>query len=267
MAQAIYSETAGNLLQAFSIRDGEVISLVGGGGKTTLMFALARELAAGGKTVVTTTTTKIMEPSPEETPRLIVEADEDTLMASVLRAVETCRHVTVARARLPGSKLDGIAPGTVIRLGRTGRISCVIVEADGAAQRPLKAPRATEPVIPANTSLVIPVVGVEAIGCRLTENCVFRAEIASRLLGLPLGQTVTAAHIATLIVHPQGLTKGSPAAARIIPFLNKADLDPDLSRSRDLAWQVLARGAGVERVVIGSAQSPGQPFTIVQRSR
>jgi probable selenium-dependent hydroxylase accessory protein YqeC len=64
------------LKEALDIRPGEVISLVGGGGKTTLMFALARELAFGDGCVVTTTTTKILEPSPSETPLLLLEADE-----------------------------------------------------------------------------------------------------------------------------------------------------------------------------------------------
>ncbi len=281
-------ETTASPLEAFGIHEGEVISLVGGGGKTSLMFTLARVLKAMGKPVVTTTTTKILEPSPAETPLLLVEKDERKLLRELPGAVERFRHVTVASARLqmaagsgevsspggrsgtapvpgPGIKLDGVRPEFIVALATTAPGLTIIVEADGSAGRPLKAPRETEPVIPANTTLVIPVVGVEAVGCRLTEECVLRAGIASRLLGLPLGEVVTAAHVATLITHPMGLTKGGPAGARIIPFINKADLDPGLSRSRELAARVLDY-PGIDRVVAGQVRDAARPVVVMEKS-
>lgn len=242
---------------ALNIQPGEVVSLVGGGGKTTLMFTLARELASTGKSVITTTTTRILEPSPAETPLLIVEADERLMLSAVLYSLDKYRHITLARERLPSGKLIGVSPELVVKLAELEPVSYIIVEADGAAQRPLKAPNATEPVIPPNTSLVIPVVGVDAVGCRLTGENVFRAQIASELLGLPLGELVSAEAIALLITHTQGIAKGSPAQARIIPFINKMDLDKGLFKGRDLAAKILAmRHPRIERVVLGQVQSP-----------
>jgi len=68
-------------------------------------------------------------------------------------------------------------------------------------------------------------VGIDAVGCRLTEEDVFRPEIVSKLLGLPLGEVISAEAIAFLITHSQGIIKGSPTQARIVPFINKVDLD------------------------------------------
>jgi probable selenium-dependent hydroxylase accessory protein YqeC len=150
-----------------------------------------------------------------------------------------------------------------MKLSHLIQVSYVIVEADGAASRPLKTPNATEPVIPNNTSLVIPVVGVEAIGCPLNDENVFRSDIASRLLGVPLGTIISAELVASLITHPQGIMKGSPSVARVVPFINKMDLDKRLLKGRDLASKILAtRHPQINKVVLGQAQF-AEPVTKV----
>ena len=119
----------------------------------------------------------------------------------------------------------------------------------------LKAPNDTEPVIPQNATLVIPVVGIDALGCRLNEECVFRSEIASELLGLPLESIMSTAAIATLVTHPHGIAKGSPPEARIIPFINKMDLEKNMMRGRELAKSILnLHHPRIERVILGQVQ-------------
>ncbi|MBI4331429.1 MAG: putative selenium-dependent hydroxylase accessory protein YqeC [Chloroflexi bacterium] len=260
--------------QALDLRDREVISLVGGGGKTTLLFALARELVAAGRPVVTTTTTKILEPSPEQTPLLIVEGDEAKLLRLVRDNLGRYPHLTLASERLSGSKLKGVSPGLVVRLAEMVD-GYIIVEADGSARRPLKAPNATEPVIPPNTSLVIAMVGADAIGCALTEDNVFRSAIASQLLGLREGETVPAEAVAVLVTHSRGIAKGSPLrsgspqggpGARIVPFLNRVDIEGTLPKARELARLILARRhPQIERVVLGQARSPRPVVEVVLR--
>ena len=253
------------LKEALDIKPGEVISLVGGGGKTTLMFALARELASDNSCVLTTTTTKIFKPLPSQTPFLLLEADEEKMVKTLVQNIDIYRHITLARERLPSGKLEGISPGLVVRLARLERVYSIIVEADGANQRSLKAPNPTEPVIPDNTSLLIPVVGVDAVGCRLTEENVFRSEIVSELIGLPPGEVISAESIAFLITHHQGIIKGSPDVARIVPFVNKVDLDKGLSLGRDLADKILAvKHPRIERVILGQVQSPEPVVEVIQ---
>ena len=258
------SARAYGLREAFGIRRGEVISLVGGGGKTTLMFALAHELALRGEAVITTTTTRIFEPSASET-FLILEPDEEKTLASLHKILEKHRHITLATGRfLPEGKLKGVRPEFVTALAELKQVSYVIVEADGAARKPLKAPNDNEPVIPQNTSLVIPIVGIEALGSKLARKNVFRPEIISRLTGLPIGAVISADAVATLMTHPEGIIKGSPAHARIVPLINKMDLDKGLSKSEDLASRILEkRHPQIERVVLGRVQSPEQVVRIV----
>lgn len=248
---------AHSLREAFSIHRGEVISLVGGGGKTTLMFALARELASPGGCVITTTTTKILEPLPAQSPLLLMEADEAKLMESVLHNVGRYWQITLAREKSAFGKLSGVSPEFIVKLAQIDRVSYIIIEADGAARKPLKAPNATEPVIPPNTSLVIPVVGIDALGSRLSEEIVFRSDIAARLLGVPLGKVISAESIALLITHEQGIIKGSPARARITPFINKVDLPQGLDGARGVAGKVLAvNHPQIRQVVLGQARMP-----------
>jgi probable selenium-dependent hydroxylase accessory protein YqeC len=252
--------------EAFDVRPGEVISLVGGGGKTTLMFALAQELTSTGELVITTTTTKILEPSSSQTRLLLVETDEDKIVGLLLENVDKYRHITLVSERLASGKLKGISPQLVVKLAGLGRASYIIVEADGAAQKSLKAPSAAEPVVPYNTSLVIPVVGIDAVGCYLTEENVFRPEIVSRLLRLPVGEVISSESIALLMTHHQGSVKGSPTHARIVPFINKMDLDKDLAKGRDLASKILAMAhPRIKHVVLGQAQSPEPVIEVVSR--
>ena len=252
------------LSEALDIKPGEVISLVGGGGKTTLMFALARELATSGSCVITTTTTKIFEPLPSQTPLLLLEVDKEEMIRLLLQNIDKYRHITLASERLASGKLNGISPDLVVRLAEVNRVSCIIVEADGAAQKSLKAPNPTEPVIPYNTSLVIPMVGIDAVGCRLTEKNVFRPEIVSKLIGVPLEEVISAESIAFLITHHQGIIKGSPDRARIVPFINKMDLDEGLSKGRSLANKILAmRHPRIKQVVLGQAQLPEPVIEVI----
>ncbi len=252
---------------AFGIEQGEVISLVGGGGKTTLMFALARELAARGAFVVTTTTTKIFEPLSSQTQALCLKADEEEVIRWLIRNADRYRQVTIAREKLASGKLTGISPELVSRVARLKQVDYVIVEADGAAHKSLKAPSATEPVIPPVTSLVIAVVGIDALGCRLTREVVFRPEIVSALLGLPLGEIISAESIATLVTHERGIAKGSPAQARIVPFINKVDIDAGRPEAKHLATRILAnRHPRIRQVVLGQAARP-EPGLIVVSCR
>ena len=241
---------------ALALKPEEIISLVGGGGKTTVMFALAHELAAGGSRVITTTTTKIMIPSPRESAHIILAPDEKELVARAQRELGNHNLITVATAKLPSGKLDSISLETVAALAETKKADYIIIEADGAAHRPLKAPRENEPVISPLTTLVIAVIGVDALEQKLTEDYVFRAELAAKLLEVPPGTTITPVLIAKLITLPAGITKGSPETARIVPFLNKINIAGGLSKGRQIARAILAmRHPQINTVILGQAQS------------
>ena len=242
------------LREALELDRHRIICLVGAGGKTSLMFAMAGELAALGNHVISSTTTKILEPSPKETPFLLVREESGDVLKAIPDVIHQYGHFALAESRLPGKKLKGVIPELIDELGSLDAVDHIIVEADGAARLPLKAPGEHEPVIPLKTSLVVVVVGIDGIGVELSEDNVFRPHIFSELTGLPIGGKVTIEAIAELIIHERGMAKGAPPHARIIPFLNKVDIPDGLKRGRALARRILEKGhLRINRVALGHA--------------
>ncbi len=240
------------LTEALGLKEREVISLVGAGGKTTLMYRLAKELYLGGKGVVTTTTTKILEPKPEENNFLFIDPDEKKVKNFVLGHLDQYRHLTIAEERLESGKLKGISADLVNELWSLDKINTVIVEADGAAGRPVKAPRKWEPVIPTATTLVVAILGVDGVGKELNEENVFHPEGVSRITGIPIGEKLTDEATAVLVVHPEGLFKGAPPSSRVVAFLNKVDIPKGLATGKGIAKKILEKKhPQIERVVLG----------------
>jgi probable selenium-dependent hydroxylase accessory protein YqeC len=242
------------LMEALELDRHRIICLVGAGGKTSLMFAMARELAALGNHVITSTTTKIFKPSREETPFVLMKKGTEDILNAIPDVIHRYGHFTLAESPLPGKKLRGVSPELINGLGALDEVDHVLVEADGAARLPLKAPDENEPVIPSKTSLVVVLVGIDSLGVELSAVHVFRPHIVSELTGLPLGGTITAEAIAQLIVHPRGMAKGAPPHSTIIPFLNKVDIPEGLKKARALAGRILEKGhPRINRVALGHA--------------
>jgi probable selenium-dependent hydroxylase accessory protein YqeC len=254
-----------NFITALGISEHRVISLVGSGGKTTIMFALARELVSLGKRVVTTTTTMILIPTNQQSPHLVLGTEEATIIDEVQNKMNLYQHVTVAGRKLDDFKLKGIEPEVVDKLADSKNISHIIVEADGSAGRPLKAPNENEPVIPSSTSLVIAVGGIDGLGEVFDEDVVFRSQIASALLDESLGQIITVGLAARLLAHPQGIIKGTPEKAQIVYFINKLGPESSLPQASELAHLILETGnPQVKRVVLGQAQSDDPVLEVIQ---
>ena len=250
------AEIKTSIKEALDLKSKEVISLVGAGGKTTLMFRLAKELLLAGEKVVTTTTTKILEPSSEETPCLFVHSDEEKLKQLALQHIDQFRHVTLARERLESRKLKGISPDLVSLLCNSPEIDMMIIEADGAAGRPVKAPREWEPVIPSPTTLVIGLLGLDGVGKELNEENLFQAERISQLTGISMGGKMTCEGMAILMVHPQGIFKGAPHSSRRVAFINKVDVPEGMIRGREIGKEILKKGSPqIERVILGQLRS------------
>jgi len=240
------------LREALGIGDREVVAFVGAGGKTSAMFRLARELRADGATVVVTTTTKILLPASGSDLRVVVEADRSRLLAATVTAIEHGLLPVAARAAIPEGKLEGVPPEWIADLARLRGVTHVLVEADGAARRPITAPREGEPVIPGSATIVVPIVGVDALG-HLVSEVAHRPERVAALTGLAASDRLDARAIARVLLDPRGNTSGAPDGARIVPVVNKADDPQRLRAARELAAEL--RRAGAAHVVIAALEA------------
>jgi molybdenum cofactor cytidylyltransferase len=208
------------LCDALKIHDGELVAIVGGGGKTSALYRLGAELAARGVPVLLSGTARFTPPERGEAPNLAIVEDADALR----RAVDDGRSpLTVATGWGSKGRLLPLEPAWLDRLHHERPDLVIVVEADGSAMRPFKAPGEHEPVIPADATLVVACVGLDAVGRPLDETHVHRPERVATLTSASLGDTVTEAMVCAVLVHPDGGRKGVPAGARWAAVLNKAD--------------------------------------------
>ncbi len=238
------------IAKALPITKGDVVSIVGSGGKTTLMFALARELVGQRNSVITTTTTRILPPAAVDSPSVVTEEDTQSLIRSAREELQISPHVTIASVRL-GQKLKGLSREAVDEVRHQELADVILVEADGARHRPLKAPNENEPVVPSCTTWVLAVVGLDGIGKPNGEDTVFRPDCFARMGGIGAGETVTPKSVAQVLLHPEGLLRKTPHNARVGIILNKADIPERQEAGERLARIILEQGHGqIKKILI-----------------
>jgi len=254
------------LIDALGLRAREHVAIVGGGGKTALMLALANELTRRGCRVAATTTTRVRHEEAGCFPAVTIsEAGTDWLWRA-REALGEHGWVFLGERILPSGKVEGISPAAVDKLFMDGAADYVIVEADGSAGRPVKAPAAHEPVVPESATLVVAVMGLEAVGRRFDSETVFRPEEVQRITRAVPGCVLTPEILSMLFQASEGLFKGAPETAGRVAFLNKLDLIEDRAQASALVEMLAGRpGGSAHRVVAGSVLRREYPWVRVRK--
>ena len=251
------------LAEALGMRRDEVVALVGGGGKTTAMFRLAREVVESGGSAITTTTTKIFAAQIALAPAHVDAAD--ATRERVAYALADHRHVLVIGEKEPDT---GKAGGVSLDLFRDLRAwvpgACILNEADGSRMRPFKAPAGHEPVIPADTTLVVSMVGADVFGKMLDDDHVHRPELVSALSGAPLGSPITPEIVARVLAHPEGGRKGVPVSARVVAMINKVESLADRTPAYETAERLL-REPAIESVLLTTLRGAEPVLEVCRR--
>jgi molybdenum cofactor cytidylyltransferase len=259
-----------DLSRALRVAPGDVVSLVGGGGKSSLMFRLAAELTGQGRKVVTTTTTHIFVHQMSLAPTCVFcQAGRPArkILENLRHELRNHDHVlVVGEIETDTGKAAGIPPGLVDAIAAMPEVDFVINEADGARMRPFKAPDSHEPVVPTSTTQLVPVVGIDVIGCRLTEDCVHRPARVAELAQVQPGVEVDLEVVSRVLCHPQGGLKGLPPHAGTIAFINKVDAEnpAELDQARRLAVRLL-ECPQLSAVAIGSTQQTDPVLQVQNR--
>ena len=199
-----------------------LITLTGAGGKSSLSRWLSSHLRLIPRSVIITTTTKIL---PLPGVKTVLDESGPNFMDRIRNALAHSPCIVVAsRFDQTSGKLTGLDKDKITTLHNSGLADTILVEADGAARKPLKAPNRHEPVIPLETDLCIGVMGLDAVYRPWTEANVHRHEIFSRITNLPPGENVTPEHLFKIATAPNGLFKGCPPDCDLKIFLNKTDI-------------------------------------------
>lgn len=230
-----------SLLEALKLHGGRDrkprIAAVGAGGKTSLLRALAAEYRMQGRKPVVTTTTHILK---EDSPAFI----ENPAMEELTDILEREGWV------FTGGKADkgraGILPENILRqvLG----LPCpVLIESDGARMLPVKIPAAHEPVVLPQTTCVLSVYGLDALGKRIGETA-FRPELMAGFLGKCPKDVLEPRDIALLAESPAAGRKGVGRDMEYVVVLNKADNRKRCEMAVEI-WSALKKWNDVKMLV------------------
>ena len=244
-----------HLFDALSINPRrEIISLVGGGGKTSAMLRLAKELHHTGRKVIFTTTTHT-EICDFDLIRIPGELSRD-LSRRIESAMKTA-PAFIAKRIVRGEKVKGLSLAQIAEVNREVSFEYMLIEADGAKKKPLKAPHRYEPAVPLCTTLFIPVIGYDSLGSKLNQDEIHRPQIVARIIGKPLNERITHDDVIRLLQDPRGLLKGRPDATRASVIINKVTAAKSRG-AKELAARILAEVPKISSVICGEVNTPHQ---------
>jgi probable selenium-dependent hydroxylase accessory protein YqeC len=226
--------------------------LVGAGGKKTTLYALADRLDRA----VLTATVRIPI-FDREVAGVRVTSDPVAALGEVDAAgdVDPAAEpdadpfpLGLVPERERDDRYRGYDPAVVDELA-AAHDGPVLVKADGARTRLLKAPDDREPQVPAGADRVIPVASVGAVGEPLTAETVHRPERVAAITDRDVGDEITPELVGRVLADPRGGLKDVPPDATAIPLINAVDDDADEATARDVA-RAVHEHADVPRVVL-----------------
>ncbi len=254
-----------NLISAFNIPNSkpQTIAFVGGGGKSTTIYRLALELAKNQKKVLITTTTMIFHPNVKNRPyNIFFTGSVDSFLQNISPKKGT---ITVAGAEIiyEGKKIDGFTPDELKQIQSSGNFDIILVEADGARGKPVKAPAKYEPVIPLDTDIVTGVIGMDCIGTFINNQNVHRPEIFTKITGSSIDDVLETQMLNKLIKSPSGIFKGTSPKSRKIVIFNKSDTADRILKAREIA-KGISGSLDIERILITSMTGNDPVMAVIE---
>ena len=247
-----------NLSRALRAGPRSKVAFTGAGGKTTAVFRLARELLEVSVTVLVTTTTHFGVDQLQLGDRHLALTGPDGLEDALDPAIGL---IVVTSGVEAADRVTGVDPATAAALARHAdrRGLPLLIEADGARMKPLKAPAAHEPAVPDSVDTVVVVAGLSGLGRPADPGSVHRPERFRELAGLRPGEIVTPEALAAVLRSPDGGRKGLPSGARAVALLNQADTPELQGQGRRIAADL---AGDFDAVLVASLGSEGQVFAV-----
>ncbi len=216
------------------------IALVGAGGKTTALFQLARMLAPRAAGALVTTTTHLGIDQAQTADRSLRIDNSDDLRVGLEQIAPGEVFLITGPSLHDSPRLKGLSDELMDQLWKAAqeRHLPLLVEADGARCKPLKAPAAYEPVIPDCANMVIVCAGLSGLGQPLEDGIVHRSKIFTELTGLKPGEVITPKALACLLTHPNGGLKNILPGMRRVLLLNQADTPALEAQANEIAEHI-----------------------------
>ncbi|MCR5732773.1 MAG: putative selenium-dependent hydroxylase accessory protein YqeC [Sphaerochaetaceae bacterium] len=145
-------------------KDKNIISITGGGGKTTFLIRFASYLKKKGKSVLITTTTKLIRPE-------LIDYKEDKVfyLRDDVLSYRPVNEVVFYAKILNERKCQAIDTADVSSL--SALYDVILIEADGAANLPLKLHTEKDPVVAKETTLTVMIMGLGGYNKSIKDVC------------------------------------------------------------------------------------------------
>lgn len=255
------------LKDAFGISRGDVVSFIGAGGKTTALINLAYELADTGLRVVVVSTNTVDLEYHRMMPHALRRDAGSGAISSALYTYpfvfvhEPLRFHTLGKdATIPATPLSAFS-----EMLDTLDSDVILVDADQARGLPLKAPLPKEPLIPAESTHVIVMASLDALGKPLNAEHVYNPEAITQRYGFTLDAPIKSPWVAQVLRDEELGLKGVPNRAKVFGLLNQTPGQGYLRARSRLIARLMLRSPRFSGVALGMARA-ADPVHEVQRS-
>lgn len=247
--------------RAFDVAPGDVVAFIGAGGKTSLMVSLGYELAEAGWRVLATTTTRLSTDQLDLFPcTMAAGAAPQAISAALSEHQFVLLHEQIRSGYVYGPPLEWTR-----QLLDSVDSDILLVEADEAGGLPFKAPFSDEPQLPLETSVVIPVASLRALGLPLDKEHVYNPAAMIKRYGFAENSPIKSPWLAQVLRDEELGLRGVPADARVIVFLNQT---PERGFKRGRA-RMIARlslqNDRIDAVALGSVRGAEPVFEVQRR--
>lgn len=238
-----------------------MVAAAGAGGKKTVLYALAGLFP--GRVGITTTVNCPRPPADWDGE--VIVAPESALMDELRKRPHPGRKVFFA---VPGKRdelVSGVAPGFVAALRSEALLDVLLVKADGARRRLIKAPGEGEPIYPPGTDLILYLVSAHAFGRAPASGIAHREDELATVAGLERETPVEPEHVARLLSSESGALKGLAEETRLVPVINRADTPLRRRLALEAARLALARTSRFDTILVGCMGEKPPVFEAVSR--
>jgi probable selenium-dependent hydroxylase accessory protein YqeC len=230
----------GNLIQALGARDGGVICFVGAGGKKTTLYAASRQY--DGRVAITSTSHMFKYDD-----RFVDRVIED--YSGTWVDDNQSRVVAFSGKTDTPNRVGGLAADHIEDVWRSRQFGLILIKADGARSRLVKAPAEYEPLIPSFTNLVVPIASAKILGQHLATDIAHRPELIAKIMNIDIGDKIFPVHLAQLLSSKIGSLK-NVGNARVCPILNMVDDADTLALAIDTAHIALELTERFDQIIL-----------------
>ena len=234
--------------QIFGGLDRKVICFVGAGGKKTAMYAFCQCLE--GKRLALSSTTHMYHYDTRYVDKLVCFES----LGSLSKLNDEARVQAYFGREVGKGRVAGLPERVLRHIWDTGEHDIMLLKADGARARLIKAPADAEPIIPSFTDYVVPIFSIKVIGRKLDSSIAHRVELLSQVMGLKIGEYIRESNLVDLMVSEDGFLRRVEGKI-VMPLINMVDSDVEEAIAVRIAEEALTLTCHYDSVIIGSMKN------------